>query len=204
MFFGALSDVRATLVGPRDSRTPHNDRRRGRARRSHRHARPKRPLARGRAPRRHRAAARPPARRVRRARRQTAGRDRRPPAIDSAVDGRDGEGPRRAAYEARRSDHADAAASGADLETRARPAPAEGARRLRRAAAREPPARPAAAVCIRDAVQLQERRAGRCRDQGGKADPHRREVSARQLPADGRGTRRRLRGRSTRRPSRAT
>ena len=115
MFFGALSDVRATLVGPRDSRTPHNDPRRGSARRAHRRARAQRPLARGRAPRRHRAPARPPARRDRRTRRQAAGRDRRPAALDAAVDRRDCEGPRRTADEARRRDLADAPAGRADL-----------------------------------------------------------------------------------------
>ena len=76
----------------------------------------------------------------------------------------DDDADRREARQARRHRSADARAGQATSPARARPAPAEGSRRLRRAAAREPAPRPPAGDGVHDAVPLQlggARRRGR-------------------------------------------
>ena len=88
---------------------------------------------------------------------------------------------------------------------RAGAAPAEGARRLRRAAAREPAPRPAPADAYDDAVHVLDRRPRRRGDPRRRpARPRRLEVPARQLRADGRRRERRGARARTRRRSRAT
>ena len=143
MLHGAPSDGPATLVGPHDRHRPHHDPRCGPARGSSSCSRAQAARSSTTGWEASSSAPRSPAGRSRRARRPAAGRHRRPPALDAAVDRRDDDADRRAAHEARRRDGADASAGEPDLAARACPSPAEGGA-ASGSSARESPSRPAA------------------------------------------------------------
>ena len=116
--------------------------------------------------------------------------DRRLGELDTKVDRRLGargqadERDPQAARRGRPGDRADGRAGEGAQRAAGDPASAQGPRRLRRAAAREPAARPAAGDGVRVPVRLRGRRARRRRDQGRADRPDRLQVPARQLRAD--------------------